>query len=175
MTLLDRVLRILGEEKVPHALIGAAALAANGVSRSTFDLDLLAVESRCLDENLWAGLRAEGVSVDVRRGDDNDPLMGIVRCEALGERPVDIVIGRHSWQADALSRAVRSGSGAPVVTAADLVLLKLHAGGPQDLWDIRQLLEATDRESLAAKVDHGVEQLDADARRAWITVRDSVR
>jgi hypothetical protein len=175
MTLLGRVLRILDREKVPHALIGAAALAANGVSRSTFDLDLLAVESRCLDENLWAGLRAEGVSVDVRRGDDNDPLMGIVRCDVPGERPVDIVVGRHTWQAEALSRAVRSGFGAPVVTAVDLVLLTLHAGGPQDLWDIRQLLEATDRKSLAAQVDQGVERLDAEARRSWITVRDSVR
>ncbi len=175
MTLLDRVLRILGEANVPHALIGAAALAANGVARSTFDLDLLAVDFRCLDESLWAALRAHDATVEIRRGDADDPLLGIVRCEAPGERPVDVVVGRHAWQSRALSRAVRSGAGPPIVGPLDLVLLKLYAGGPQDLWDIRQLLDASDRPALSAQVDNEVGQLDAEARRLWITVRDSDR
>jgi hypothetical protein len=47
MSLLAEVLRVLERERVPHALIGAAALAIHGVSRSTADL-------------LWSRLRGEG-------------------------------------------------------------------------------------------------------------------
>jgi hypothetical protein len=41
MKLLDRVVRALLARNVPHALIGAAALAARGIARSTYDIDLL--------------------------------------------------------------------------------------------------------------------------------------
>jgi hypothetical protein len=85
------------------------------------------------------------------------------------------VVGRHDWQARAVSRAVRSESGPPIVGPLDLVLLKLYAGGPQDLWDIRQLLDASDAPDLVAQVDAEVGHLDVDARRLWTTVRDSGR
>lgn len=35
-----------------------------------------------------------------------------------------------------------------MVLRSDLVLLKLYAGGPQDMWDIHQLLVCDDRETL---------------------------
>ena len=35
-----------------------------------------------------------------------------------------------------------SGRDLPVVSAADLILLKLFSGGTQDRWDIEQLLAA---------------------------------
>ena len=44
MTLVDRVSARLQAAGIPHALIGAAALAAAGVARSTFDIDLLTVD-----------------------------------------------------------------------------------------------------------------------------------
>ena len=48
MTLLDRVAAVLDSQSVPHALIGVAALAAAGVARSTFDVDLLVVDAAVL-------------------------------------------------------------------------------------------------------------------------------
>jgi hypothetical protein len=39
---------------IAYALIGAGALAVHGISRSTFDLDLLAVDRGCLVPGLWA-------------------------------------------------------------------------------------------------------------------------
>jgi hypothetical protein len=57
------------------------------------DLDLLTLEERVLDRRFWAGLAAAGVDVDVRRGDAGDPLMGVVRATAEGERPVDPIVG----------------------------------------------------------------------------------
>jgi len=52
MTLLDRVAELLDAHGSPHALIGAAALAAAGIARSTFDVDLLVV-----DESVWTSAR----------------------------------------------------------------------------------------------------------------------
>lgn len=89
---------------IPHAIIGATALAVHGVTRATADIDLLATDLRCL--------------------------------------PVDVIVGRSPWQAEIIARAlpaVVAGTNVPIAQAADVVLLKLYAGGdlPQEctaLW-----------------------------------------
>jgi len=53
MNLLAEVLRVLERDRVAHALIGAAALAVHGVSRSTADIDLLSVDATILREEVW--------------------------------------------------------------------------------------------------------------------------
>ena len=107
--LLDAVALVLEHRGIPYALIGGTALAVHGVARSTFDQDLLVTDRRALTRDAWAGLPKETV-VDIRAGDADDPLAGVVRCRADADRDVD------------------------------LVLLKLYAGGSQDRWDIDQLL-----------------------------------
>ncbi len=55
-----------------------------------------------------------------------------------------------------------------VTTAADLVLLKLYAGGPRDLFNVESLLSASPEPAvLIATVNERVEALPADARKAW--------
>ena len=85
MSLLGSVHGILSRERVAHAVIGATALAAHGVSRATADLDLLVVDERCLDDRFWSELATSGVQVQVRRGDATDPLAGVVRIFRSGE------------------------------------------------------------------------------------------
>jgi hypothetical protein len=131
MSLRDLVHGTLEAAGSPHALIGAAALAACGVARSTFDIDILTLDRRCLDEQYWAPTRVVGATVEVRRGDASDPLAGVVRIEKAGERPIDVIIGRFEWQRRALTRAQHGPGDLPVVQARDLVLLKLYAGGIQ--------------------------------------------
>ncbi|MDP9121774.1 MAG: hypothetical protein M3O15_10485, partial [Acidobacteriota bacterium] len=143
------------------------------VSRSTLDIDLLAIDRLCLDPALWSGLRDEGVGIEIRRGNLSDPLAGVVRLSASGERPVDLVVGRSGWQRAALSRAAPgyyAGAALPVLCAADLILLKLYAGGPQDAWDIAQLLLAGDRPVLIAEVEARLSELPAGAAALWRTV-----
>jgi hypothetical protein len=94
------VVAALENAAVPHALIGAAAMAAHGVSRATVDLDVLVV--------------------------------------------------------------------AP---AADLILLKLYAGGPQDLWDITQLLAAGDHGALAEEIEVRLPDLPSAAAALWESLR----
>jgi hypothetical protein len=123
MTLADRVVAVLTGHGIPHALIGAAALAAAGIARSTFDLDLLTTDARVLQADLWQDLRDAGAAVDVRPGDHSDPLLGVVRLEMPDQRPVDLIVGRHQWQRIAIERARREPGGIAVVIPRDLVLL----------------------------------------------------
>ena len=171
MILLDRVVAVLDGSGTPGALSGAAALAAAGVARSTFDVDLLTTDSLVLRPSLWAGLRAEGVSVEIRYADADDPLGGVVRIEAPAERPVDVIVGKHAWQARAVKRAHRPGAGPAIVQPRDLVLLKLYAGGTQDLWDIRELLRLPEGGALETAVQEDLEGLAPFMRERWADVR----
>jgi len=107
----------------------------HGIARSTFDLDLLTTDVAALEPATWAPLLADArVTVVSRRGDSDDPLAGVARLGAVGERDIDVVVGRWAWQAEAIGRAgavVAAGVRLPVVGRADLVLLKLYAGGSQ--------------------------------------------
>jgi hypothetical protein len=171
LTLLDRVAQTLTDASVPHALIGAAAMAVHGVSRSTFDCDLLVTDARVLHAAFWKSLPADVVS-DVRRGDPDDPLAGVVRFTSPGERDVDVIIGKSAWQTEIISRAQRTRvADIPVVGQADLVLLKLYAGGLQDRWDIGQLLSLAGADAVRRAVDLRVAELPVASRDLWGELR----
>jgi hypothetical protein len=78
VALVDRVADLLDEHSIAFAVIGASALATRGVSHSTFDIDLLTVDARVLQESLWEPMQSEA-TIDIRRGDFDDPLRGVVR------------------------------------------------------------------------------------------------
>jgi hypothetical protein len=175
-TLLDFIVNHLDRSGVPFALIGAAALALHGVSRSTLDIDLLVTDRRVLDASFWADL-PQSITRDIRRAGADDPLAGVVRLSATDERDVDIVIGRGTWEQGVLERAERTshhGRQLPVARVDDLVLLKLFAGGSQDRWDIEQLLARPDRAEIIDAVERSLSQLPADAQRLWraLALRD---
>lgn len=171
MTLLARVHRLLVEQRVAHALIGAGALAAHGIARSTYDIDLLTTDTRVLDPALWDAWPGSPVEIDIRRGDADDPLGGVVRLETAADRPVDVVLGRHAWQTRAVERASQVPGGPPIVSAHDLILLKLYAGGHQDLWDVRELLRLPGADRLIADVDAELAGLPGSMRERWAEAR----
>jgi hypothetical protein len=122
-------------------------------------------------------LKAHGVSVDIRPGDDSDPLRGVVRL--AGTTPfgitalIDVIVGRSAWQVTVLQRAMpRSIEGVvvPVATSGDVIVLKLFAGGPQDAWDIEQLLASGDRPTLVRHVETLLPQLPEHAQRLWARI-----
>jgi hypothetical protein len=178
VSLLAEVLRLLERERVAHALIGAAALSVRGVSRSTADVDLLSVDPRVLRPEIWSELETPARTIQVLVGDSEDPLAGTVRIRE-GHDIVDVIVGRHLWEREIIEAADPLSVGevtVPVVRAAGLVLLKLHAGGPRDAWDIHALLDATeDRSGLEAEVERLVSPLPASARRLWSRLRDERR
>ena len=166
MSLLDEIRWTLDAAGIRHALIGALALSAYGVNRATVDLDLFTTDVSCLAPDLWADLQRRGIAVEVRRGDASDPLAGVVRFQAPGESPIDIVVGKFAWQERVLERAELIG-GTLVVRAADLVLLKLYAGGLQDAWDVQQLLARPFREEVIREVESRLSGLPERCRGLW--------
>lgn len=174
LRLLDDVCAELAARGVPCALIGAGAMAAHGISRSTADLDLLCTDRAVLDPAFWARLADRGAAAEVRSGDLDDPLAGLVRIGSAGQRPVDLVVGRSAWMRAVLERAVPAAIGRasiPVATLPDLVLLKLYAGGPQDAWDVEQILLAGDQGPTIAAVERHLAGLPPEAARLWATIR----
>lgn len=170
MSLLERVAGVLDAAGARYAVIGAAAMAVHGVGRSTRDVDLLTLSAEWIDAARWIPLSDAGVSVSVVRGDADDPLAGVVRLDQAGERPVDLVVGRHRWQQRVLERAepaLAGGTTLPTARARDLVLLKLFAGGSQDAWDIEQLLAGPDREGIISDVTADVGDLPARCAKLW--------
>ena len=175
MTLVDRVVGVLRHESIDHALIGAAAMAVHGVSRSTADIDFLTVDDRVLDAHMWEGLKHETTGMRILKGDFDDPLAGSVRLKAGEAEIVDVVVGRYKWQKEIVDAAEVRAIGAievPVARPEGLVLLKLHAGGPKDLWDITSLAEThEDWTSVRDRVDGAIGRLSAESRRLWKRVK----
>jgi len=100
-----RVAAYLESRDVACALIGGAALGAHGIARSTLDTDLLVADPAVLAPEFWRDFTDLGTP-EVRRGDADDPLLGMVRFAAAVE-PVDVIVGRPPWTQRLLERRER--------------------------------------------------------------------
>ena len=164
MSLVARVLAALEARGVRGALIGGSALAVHGVARSTHDIDLLTTDRSVLDASFVESL---GLHASSQRGDIDDPLVGIVRIEE-GDQIVEVIVGGEQWMKAIVDRASAHRihpDGIPTVEAADLILLKLYAGGPQDLLDVRLLVAA--KPDVAAVVESRLPALPREAQDRW--------
>ncbi|MCP4899440.1 MAG: hypothetical protein GY906_20945 [bacterium] len=173
MQLLAKVVEVLKEHEIDFVVIGASAMAVHGVSRSTLDIDLLTIDQRALRKGIWASLIGEKAEVIVRFGDVQDPLRDVVQIESAAQRPIDLVVGHGGWQTEIFPRAVRGvvgGVKVPIAEKMDLILLKLYAGGQQDLWDIQQLLGTDHSEGLQDRVETALEDLPAGMRKSWLRI-----
>ena len=117
-----------------------------------------------------------GIPVDIRKGDWDDPLDGVIRVGPPDEQ-VDVVVGKWKWEHRAVVQAeVADVQGVPmrVARASDLILMKLNAGGYQDRQDVHSLLEVGPREQLIAEVEQKLGDLpstaEKDARAMWTAI-----
>lgn len=125
-----------------YALIGGFAVAAWGVPRATQDIDF-AVAIGTKDP----GTLATFMGGQCESGGPDDPLRGVIRATvtaAGGSVPLQLVFLPLVFT-NAIFQHVETLSimthTAPVVRWDMLVLLKLYAGGPQDVLDARQILK----------------------------------
>lgn len=137
-----------------YAVIGAYALAAHGYVRNTSDFDLLTTDRNALLPGMWDRERADGMRVDLHRGDFDDPLEGAarIRSEAL---KLDVVVAKYKWQAAVIERAELTSFGdvqLRVPRKSDLILLKVDAGGYLDTRDALSLLDLGPRDQLLAEL-----------------------
>lgn len=166
--LLHEVLDVLERRGTTAGLIGAVALAAHGIVRATLDYDLLVLDRGVLEAAAWTKLAEGGAVVEIRRGDLEDPLAGVVRISREGQAPVDLVVGKSPFLDGVLARRqelVVRGRRVPVVLGADLLLLKVFAGGPQDLLDAETLLAGDEDGRLRRELESRLADLPAGLRR----------
>lgn len=140
------------QTKLNFALIGGLSVAAWGAVRATQDIDFLVdcepspIGDLDLRKTLEKYLKRRGCRVEWRVGDYDDPIPLLLRLEvprAYGKLGADILWAHKRWQRDALERSIIvtvSRRRLRVLHPADLILLKLDAGGPQDLADVEGLL-----------------------------------
>jgi hypothetical protein len=170
MSLVGDVIAYLGARRVKCALIGGEALAVHGIARATLDSDLLVARPDVLRAAFWSALSPRA-AVEARAGDPDDPLAGVVRIRR-GNAQTDVIVGRP-WVRRMLDRSIRlrvASEQLPVVDRADLILLKLFAAGPQDLLDVRLLLESGDPE-LAEQIERRLSGVPAEIGGAWRRLR----
>jgi len=120
--------------------IGGLALAAGGVMRATEDIDFAVAVGAGAMPKLASALGGQ-----YRAGGEDDPLLGVINTVvAVGAKtiPVQLVLLPRRWNEVLLSQVSVvpvHGCSVPVVSWQALVLLKLYAGGPQDLIDAQEV------------------------------------
>ena len=86
-------------------------------------------------------------------------------------------MGDREWMSRILERSRRldpPDDAVRAITIADLILLKLYAGGPQNLLDARLLLAAATTDStsrIRGDVENRLTALPAQARVLWESLR----
>lgn len=141
----ERVASLLAAHGVPGVVIGAVALAAYRYVRYTEDIDLGVDADLAQMRTLEKALRDEGFCVQFHEPDGDDPLGGVIDVSGPFGL-VQVVSFANRFPAvirDALAGEdvrIRSGSHLRLVPIAQLVALKLYAGGAGSKSDILELL-----------------------------------
>jgi hypothetical protein len=148
--LLD-IMDILHQLGVPCAVVGAFAVSYYGTPRSTTDADATiwlngtGKSAKDVCETLVnAGYRAK-----LSSGDFEDPIQGVIVIEDRHENRADLLIGVRGMDPEAQNRCVSTlllDSPVRIMGAEDLVAMKVFAGGPSDLDDVRSILQVSGAE-----------------------------
>jgi hypothetical protein len=137
LLLLDAV-DVLTARKIPYAVIGAMAASVHGIVRASMDAG--AVLSLTIQEtpSLEREFRAAGLQTELRRGDPDDPIAGVLSLTDVYRNRVDLLVGLRGLDPGAFSRTIElifHEARLRVVGLKDFIAMKVFAGGPQDLAD----------------------------------------
>jgi hypothetical protein len=163
----------LDRSGVSWCMIGGSALAVHGYARFTADVDLLTMDERVLEATLWEGSELP----EIRKGDWDDPLRGVVRFHS--EPGLDLIVGAgHAMRFAVESAELHSVLGWRVATPLGMVLLKLEAGGPMDRSDIVGLVDT--RRQLGSvewlgQITQHLPRLSDEARACFATLEPHLR
>jgi hypothetical protein len=145
--LLD-IIDILGELGVPCAVVGALAVSYHGIPRSTTDADATIWLSGTgkSAQDVCDKLVNTGYQAKLSRGDVDDPISGVIAVHDVHDNRADLLIGVRGMDPDVRSRCASTAlldSPVSIIGAEDLIAMKVFAGGPQDLEDVRGILQVS--------------------------------
>jgi len=177
LTFADEVVAHLRDNGVEHCVIGAVALQAWGFTRFTADVDVMTLDPRVLVRSFWDKPELVARLDKIRTGDSSDPLVGVVRFKPVPA--LDIVVMRDALARETIQTAVHDAPlGWRVATPLALALMKLEAGGRQDLTDVYRLVlarkVAAPDQDLVAAIRARVAELSDWGKRSWERLRDDL-
>jgi predicted nucleotidyltransferase len=141
MQQIERLLRSLNDGNVRYIIIGATAFAAHGWVRATLDLDLYISSDVENVNRLRNVLQSFGYDITDASAEDFQNFKILLRQYDL---PLDLhpfVKGADSFE-EVWSRRVVANIGdieAPFASLDDLIRMKIAAGRPKDLEDLKEL------------------------------------
>lgn len=142
--MLDAV-AVLRGQAIGYALIGAMAASVHGVVRASLDADAVLSLPVSALPGLERTFQAAGFQTELRRGDADDPIGSLLELrDEFGNR-VDLLVGLRGLEDAAFARAIEvpfEGEALRVVSREDFIAMKVFAGGPQDITDAANALEA---------------------------------
>jgi len=130
------------------ALIGGFAVSAWGYPRATDDIDFAIQLDRVNIKALSKFLPAK-----LRLGDSTDPLIATYDFE-IESHLVQLIVFPNNWDKIAFSSVQQiemEGHQIPLADWKAMVLLKLYAGSPSDLYDAKRIIEVQDPGQRAIK------------------------
>jgi len=141
----EEVVGILQRHRIDAVVIGAVALAAYHYVRQTEDIDLGVNADLATLRAVTESLRQAGFTADLREPDSSDPLGGVIDVSGpFGLLQIISYAGRFPAVIDDAVRiatlVVREGSPLRLVPIAQLIALKLYAGGYKSKADVVELL-----------------------------------
>jgi hypothetical protein len=142
------VAEILQHQKVDYAVIGAFALSAHGAVRGTTDVDALLFTTPQHLVKLRAVFDRAGFATELRRGDADDPILGLLVLSDSHNNHVELLGGLRGMDPAISSRTVEvpfRGVNLRFVGREDLIAMKCFAGEPQDLLDAHSAYRTAQR------------------------------
>ncbi len=138
-----RALRALKHAKVPHAVIGAAALAARGLPRMTKDLDIVVVTDdafAALDALRSVGFRS---ATPIKKSEPPEPMYVLLNQGA----EVDLLVAAGEPETSVIAEATTArlfGIASPVATLEHLLLMYLYSNEPRHIGDFARIVTETE-------------------------------
>ena len=145
LLLLD-VVDLLSRQNVPYAVIGAFAASFYGIIRASLDVDvIISLTAEDFDvRDLVAALRKDDFACEYCSGSSDDPLDGVVRINDKYGNQVDLITGIKGMDAGAFGRITTVSflkHKLHLIGIEDFIVMKIFAGSPKDLDDVRVVLE----------------------------------
>ena len=145
LLLLD-VIGILNTLKIRYAVVGAFADSFYGVIRASMDADaLISLQGNQPGvEQLLTELKKRGFDIEHRKGDFHDPIASLINVQDRFHNRVDLLMGIKGMGEDVFLRISHSkftDTEICIVGIEDFIVMKVFAGGPRDLEDVRGVLK----------------------------------
>ena len=149
LLLLD-VIDILDKFHIPYAVVGAFAASYYGPVRASVDTDaVISLHNKTLTiEQLVSELKKFFPKVSHRHGDSHDPIGYVLNIEDRFHNRVDLLAGLKGMREEAFVLAEEStfmGSKIRIVGMEDFIAMKIFAGGPKDIEDVRGVLRISSK------------------------------